>query len=207
MSRQSCLSPEKGDNEVKLGTERVTLGIYWRELRNTLARKPAEGRTTSHRLEWGLLSLNEISMIAQHIMEKACCPWNHGLRQKKKKNFMLVWRCHQLLPVRLPSQRPLAPSRSVMIRVITKWSRGLCTDLLAFALKPRKTPENLSHRLKWDPFPPNEVGRISQHVRKGEEREKRMGRVVSAGRSIRPTLRLRSVQLVRSDRCKWLLRK
>ena len=25
-----------------------------------------------------------------------------------------------------------------------------------------------SHRLKWGPFPPNEVGRIAQHVRKGE---------------------------------------
>ena len=26
-------------------------------------------------------------------------------------------------------------------------------------------------RLKWDPFPPNEVGRVPQHVRKGEERK------------------------------------
>ena len=25
-----------------------------------------------------------------------------------------------------------------------------------------------SHRLKWCPFPPNEVGRIAQHVRRGE---------------------------------------
>ena len=29
-----------------------------------------------------------------------------------------------------------------------------------------------SHRLKWGPSPPNEVGRISQHVRKGEGRKK-----------------------------------
>jgi hypothetical protein len=27
-----------------------------------------------------------------------------------------------------------------------------------------------SCRLKWDPIPPNEVGRITQHVRKGERR-------------------------------------
>ena len=27
------------------------------------------------------------------------------------------------------------------------------------------------HRLKWGPFPPNEVGRIAQHVRKGEGRK------------------------------------
>ena len=28
-----------------------------------------------------------------------------------------------------------------------------------------------SHRLKWGPFPPNEVGRIVQHIRKGEGRK------------------------------------
>ena len=28
-----------------------------------------------------------------------------------------------------------------------------------------------SHRLKWRPFPPNEVGRIAQHVRKGEGKD------------------------------------
>ena len=28
-----------------------------------------------------------------------------------------------------------------------------------------------SHRLKWGPFPPNEVGRIAQHARKGEKRD------------------------------------
>jgi hypothetical protein len=33
-----------------------------------------------------------------------------------------------------------------------------------------------SHRLKWDPFPPNEVSGIAQYVRKGERRkEGRMG--------------------------------
>ena len=27
-----------------------------------------------------------------------------------------------------------------------------------------------SHCLKWGPFPPNEIGRIAQHVREGEGR-------------------------------------
>ena len=27
-----------------------------------------------------------------------------------------------------------------------------------------------SHRLKWGPLPPNEIGRIAQHLKKGEER-------------------------------------
>ena len=50
-------------------------------------------------------------------------------------------------PIRVPSQRPLAPSvASVMSvandRVIMKWSWGLWTDLQAFALQPRKPPEN-----------------------------------------------------------------
>ena len=61
--------------------------------------------------------------------------------------------------------------------------KGLCTDLLAFALQLKRTPENLSketvwwtgwstsHRLKWGPFPPNEIGRIAQHVGKGEGRK------------------------------------
>ena len=89
-------------------------------------------------------------------------------------------------PVRVPSQRPLAPNQSrwsLMIRVIMKWSWGLCTDLLEFALQLRKTPENLSfkslgwrgcatsHRLKWGPFPPNKVGKMAQHVRKGDGRK------------------------------------
>ena len=35
-----------------------------------------------------------------------------------------------------------------------------------------------SHRIKWGPFPPNEVGRIAQHARKGERR-KGEGEVIS----------------------------
>ena len=61
-----------------------------------------------------------------------------------------------------------------MMRVIMEGgdTGGSATDFLAFALRLRKTPENLSwetvggahssatsHCFKWGPFPPNEVGR------------------------------------------------
>ena len=70
-------------------------------------------------------------------------------------------------------------SRSLMIRVIMKWSWGLCTDLLVFTLKLRKTlarrpsdggavqPVIVSNE---GPLPPNQVGRIAQYLRKGEGR-------------------------------------
>jgi len=52
-------------------------------------------------------------------------------------------------PVRVPSQRPRAPSVASVTSVANdkddnEMILGLCTDLLAFALQPRKTPENLS---------------------------------------------------------------
>ena len=52
-------------------------------------------------------------------------------------------------PVRVPSQRPLAPRVPSVTSVANnkgdeKLSWGLCTDLLAFVLQLRKTPENLS---------------------------------------------------------------
>ena len=89
-------------------------------------------------------------------------------------------------PVQVPSQRPLAPSVASVTSVANdkgdnEMIPGLCTDLLAFALQLSKTPENLRrkfdegtvrrHCLKWGPFPPNEVSRIAQHVRKGEGRK------------------------------------
>ena len=59
------------------------------------------------------------------------------------KKTLLVWRCHQLLSAFLAKghlPRVSHQSRqSLMIRMIMKWSWGLCTDLLAFALQPRKT--------------------------------------------------------------------
>ena len=49
-------------------------------------------------------------------------------------------------PVRVPSQRPLAPSVMSVAndKGDNKMILGLCTDILAFALQPRETPENLS---------------------------------------------------------------
>ena len=55
-----------------------------------------------------------------------------------------------------------------------RWYRRLCTDRLAFILQ-LSTLVNLSyeivgegcapsHRLKWGPISPNEIGRIAQHV-------------------------------------------
>ena len=62
-----------------------------------------------------------------------------------KKSFKLVWRCHQLLL----SQRPLVSSVASVTSVANdkgadEMILGLCTDLLAFELQPRKTLENLS---------------------------------------------------------------
>ena len=65
----------------------------------------------------------------------SCCHWSHGLRLKQLLGSVAV----PPIPVRVPSQRPLAPSvASVMIRVIMAWSWGLLTDL-AFALQLRRT--------------------------------------------------------------------
>ena len=62
-----------------------------------------------------------------------------------KKSFKLVWRWHQLLSGFLANGHLSRVSRrSLMIRVIMKLSMGLCTDLLAFALRLTKTPENIS---------------------------------------------------------------
>ena len=81
--------------------------------------------------------------------------------------------------VRVPSQRPLAPSVSHVYRLVISvmmWYRG-CAQIPGICLiaeeKPRKissrSPSDegygTSYRLKWGPLPPNEGGRIAQHVR------------------------------------------
>ena len=72
----------------------------------------------------------------------------HGAMGCGQKSFKIVWWCHELLSGFLAKGNlPRASSQprwSLMIRVIMKLSWGLCTDLLASALQPRKTPENLS---------------------------------------------------------------
>ena len=52
-------------------------------------------------------------------------------------------------PIRVPSHRPLVPGVASVTSVANdkgdnKMILGLCTDILAFALQPRETPENLS---------------------------------------------------------------
>jgi len=80
-------------------------------------------------------------------------------------------------------QRTLALSVTLVMsvnRVIMRW--GLCTDLLEFNLQLRKTLVNLSseivdegyvtsHCLNWGFHISNEIGRIVQHIRKGEGRK------------------------------------
>ena len=90
--------------------------------------------------------------------------------------------------VQVPGQRPLAPSFTSVTLVandnddneMIPWavhrSPGIC---LTADENPGKLELGdslirgcaISHRLKWGPFPPNEVGRIAQHVRKGEGRK------------------------------------
>ena len=90
-------------------------------------------------------------------------------------------------PLRVPSQRPLAPSvasvtsvandkgDNKMILLAVHRSPGICLTAEGNPRKPQLGDRLMkgyvtSHRLKLGPFPPNEVGRIAQHVRKGEGR-------------------------------------
>ena len=70
-------------------------------------------------------------------------PLVHGVMGCGQKSFKLVWRCHQLLSgflIKGHSARVLRRSRmSANDRMIMRWYRGLCTDLLGFTLKLRKT--------------------------------------------------------------------
>ena len=60
------------------------------------------------------------------------------------------------------------------------WYCELYTDLLAFTLQLKNTSTKrpsdegcvTSHSLKWGPLPPNEVGRITQHIREGEGKDR-----------------------------------
>ena len=68
-------------------------------------------------------------------------PAVHGVMGCGQKSLKLVWGCiysYASLPMVTYS------SHVCQIRMAMKWSRGLSTDLLAFALLLRKAPENLS---------------------------------------------------------------
>ena len=111
----------------------------------------------------------------------SCCPWSHGLRPKKLSVSVAV----PPAPVRVPGQRPLAPSvasiandkgDNEMILGAVNRSPGICLIAEETPRKPQLGDRLMkglydSHCLKWGPFPPNEVGRITQDVRKGEGRK------------------------------------
>ena len=100
----------------------------------------------------------------------------------KKKTFSVAV---PPAPVRVPSQRSLAPSvasvASVandkgdndMILEVVHRSPGNCLTAVENPRKPQLRDGLMNglsdqYRLKWGPFPRNEVGRTAQHVRKGE---------------------------------------
>ena len=68
------------------------------------------------------------------------CPWSHGLRSNKLSVSVAV----PPAPVRVPNQKPLAPSVATVTSVANDKGDNemilvLCADLLAFALQSRKT--------------------------------------------------------------------
>ena len=71
------------------------------------------------------------------------CVVHGAMGAAAKKSFKLVWRCHQFLSGFLAKGHlprvPRQSHRSLIIRLIMKWSRGPYTDLPAFALKLKKT--------------------------------------------------------------------
>ena len=88
-------------------------------------------------------------------------------------------------PVRVPSQRPLAPSiasvalvpndksDNEMIQGAVRRSPSICVTAKENPRKPQLGDRLMKglcdqSRLKWGPFPPNEVDRIAQPVRMGE---------------------------------------
>jgi hypothetical protein len=75
----------------------------------------------------------------------------HGTMGCSQISFKLVWWSHQLLSGILTKDHlpwvSCQSCRSLMLRVIMKWSRGLCTDLLAFVLQLRKSLKTSARRL------------------------------------------------------------
>ena len=94
-----------------------------------------------------------------------------------------MWQCHQLLSGFLAKGHLLRVSRrSLMISMIIKWSRGLCTDL-AFSLRLRGTSARRpSHEEAVRPViasngvPFLQIRSVGSHSTPGEEKEgKRKG--------------------------------
>ena len=105
------------------------------------------------------------------------------LRAKKKKISSVAV---PPAPVRVPSQRPLDTSVTSVVngKGDNKMIPGAVHRSSGTCLKAEEIPGNPSVRrpsdegamrpvhLKWGPFPPNKVGKIAQHVRKGVGRKK-----------------------------------
>ena len=82
-----------------------------------------------------------------------------------QKSLLLVWRCHQLLSGLIANNHFPRVSRQSRLSAN---DRG--DDMIPGTV--HRSPDiyltaAISHRLNWDPLPPNEVGRIAQCVRKG----------------------------------------
>ena len=121
--------------------------------------------------------------------------------------LQLVWRWYQLLSGLLVNSHMPRVSRqsrlSLMINVIMMIlgtphrSPGIYLKAEENPGKPKleTVDEGCAniHRLKWRPLPPNRIGRIAQHVRKGEWRKGRGGDLMwnyrNAGHGLRPEKR------------------
>ena len=120
------------------------------------------------------------------LIYKYIRPVVHRSMGCSQKNFKLVWQCHQFLSGFLAKGHLPRVSRqlrlSVMIRVIMKWfqavhrSPGICLTAEQNPRKPQLGDHLMkglcNHRLKWGPFPLNEVSRIAQYIRKGEGKDR-----------------------------------
>ena len=85
-----------------------------------------------------------------------------------QKSFKLV--CHKLLSVFLTSGPLPVSLLSANNEMIPETVHKSPAIYLATAQNPGNPSEEAcatSHNLKWDPLPPNDVGRIAQHVREG----------------------------------------
>ena len=104
-------------------------------------------------------------------------PWSAA-----RKRFKLVWRCHQLLSRFLAKGHLPRVSRQLLLSTngngdseIIPGAIQRSQDIFVTAEENSGKPQLGDRRwrlcLKWGALPPNEVGRIVQHVRKGEGKE------------------------------------
>ena len=64
-------------------------------------------------------------------------------REKEGKDGVGIIFQYKISPIPLPLLARVSRQK-LMMKMIMKWSWGLCTDLLAFALQLRGTPENVN---------------------------------------------------------------